>query len=114
MLRFPIWTLLFACGGLCAATPEWAQWAGPNRNFQVADRLIAEEWPETGPPIVWKRALGYGGSSGVVDGNSLYTMYRDCDSEGVVALDPATGRTPSEYKYPDAFLNTLNIRPVPS
>jgi outer membrane protein assembly factor BamB len=113
MLRFPIWTLLFACGGLCAATPEWAQWAGPNRNFQVADRPIAEEWPEAGPPIVWKRALGYGGSSVVVDGNSLYTMYRDGDSEVVVALDAATGRTIWEYKYPAVFLKGMNMSTGP-
>jgi len=113
MFRFPVWTFIVACGGFCAATPEWGQWAGPNRNFQVADRPIADAWPEAGPPIVWKRALGYGGSSVVVDGKQLYTMYRDGDNEVVIALEAATGRTIWEYKYPAVFLKGMNMSTGP-
>ena len=107
-----IW-LLLAASVLSAATPEWGQWAGPNRNFQVADRPIDDVWPQTGPLVVWKRSLGFGSSSVVVDGKQLYTMYRDGDNEVVVALEAATGRTIWEYKYPAVFLKAMNMSTGP-
>src|ERR1700694_5298557 len=93
MIGSAVVRLVFVGGVVFAAGPEWGQWAGPNRNFQVAGRHIAETWPQSGPGVVWKRPLPYGSSSVVVDGNRLYTMYRDGDNEVVVALDAATGRT---------------------
>jgi outer membrane protein assembly factor BamB len=105
--------LAFAAGAMLAAAPEWGQWAGPNRNFQVSERLIAQEWPKSGPHVVWKRPLPYGSSSVVVDGNRLYTMYRDGDNEVVIALEAATGRTVWEYKYPAVFLKGMNMNTGP-
>ena len=96
-----------------AATPEWGQWAGPNRNFQVTARPFAEVWPASGPPVIWKHPLPYGSSSVVVDGKRLYTMYRDGDNEVVLALEAATGRTVWEYKYPAVFLKGMNMSTGP-
>jgi outer membrane protein assembly factor BamB len=96
-----------------AATPEWGQWAGPNRNFHVTARPFAEVWPASGPPVIWKRPLPYGSSSVVVDGKRLYTMYRDGDNEVVLALEASTGRTVWEYKYPAVFLKGMNMSTGP-
>jgi outer membrane protein assembly factor BamB len=109
MMRSALVGLALVSGVGFAASPEWGQWAGPNRNFQVAGRRIAEVWPQSGPPVVWKRPLPYGNSSVVVDGNRLYTMYRDGENEVVVALEAATGRTVWEYKYPATFLKGMNM-----
>jgi outer membrane protein assembly factor BamB len=100
---------IFISGALLAAPPEWAQWAGPNRNFQVTARAIAQEWPSTGPRVVWKHPFPYGNSSVLVDGDRLYTMYRDGDNEVVVALEAESGRTVWEYKYPAVFLKGMNM-----
>jgi outer membrane protein assembly factor BamB len=101
-------------GGVAfAATAEWGQWAGPNRNFQVAARPIAETWPEKGPRVVWKRSMPYGSSSVVVDGARLYTMYRDDDSEVVIAMEADSGKTVWEYKYPAVFLKGMNMNTGP-
>ncbi len=105
--------LILAAGAICAATPEWGQWAGPNRNFQVAGRTLAETWPASGPPVIWKRPLPYGSSSVVVDGKRLYTMYRDGDNEVVLALEASTGSTVWEYKYPAVFLKGMNMNTGP-
>ena len=105
--------VLLAAATLSAASPEWGQWAGPNRNFQVPARAIADRWPEAGPRVLWKRPLPFGSSSVAVDGPRLYTMYRDGDSEVVLALDAATGRTVWEYKYPAAFLKGMNMNTGP-
>ncbi len=105
---------LFVSGAVFAgAAPQWGQWAGPNRNFQVAGRPIAEMWPQSGPRVVWKRHMPFGSSSVVVDGSRLYTMYRDGDNEVVVALESATGKTLWEYKYPAVFLKGMNMNTGP-
>ena len=94
---------------LPAAPPEWGQWAGPNRNFQVPAQPIAHEWPPDGPRVVWKHPIPYGNSSVVVDGDRLYPMYREVDNEVVIALEAETGRTVWEYKYPAPFLKGMNM-----
>jgi len=78
---------------------EWPQWGGPTRNFRIDAAPIARSWPETGPRQLWRRALGEGYSSVLVDGGTLVTMYRRGESEIVVALDAATGTTRWEHAY---------------
>jgi outer membrane protein assembly factor BamB len=78
---------------------EWPQWGGPLRNFQVQSARIARVWPEGGPRQRWRRSLGEGYSSILVDGGTLVTMYRRGDAEVVVALDAATGRVQWEHAY---------------
>lgn len=71
----------------------WTQWGGPNRNFQTQATGIRDQWPATGPKIVWKRPLGEGYSSPAVEGNMLYTMHGKPNEEVVLAADAATGKT---------------------
>ena len=113
MIRGVVFALGLAHGVPGASTPEWGQWAGPNRNFQVPARPIAEAWPASGPQVLWKRPMPFGSSSVVVDGRRLYTMYRDGENEVVVALEAATGRTIWEYKYPAVFLKGMNMNTGP-
>jgi outer membrane protein assembly factor BamB len=109
--RALVWLILG--GAILAATPEWGQWAGPNRNFKVSARPIAQVWPPSGPRVVWKRPLPFGSSSVAVDHNRLYTMYRDGDNEVVLALEASTGKTVWEYKYPAVFLKGMNMNTGP-
>jgi outer membrane protein assembly factor BamB len=78
---------------------EWPQWGGPTRNFHVTSSRIAREWPAGGPRQRWRRTLGEGYSSIVVASGTLVTMYRRGDTEAIVALDEATGRTRWEHGY---------------
>ena len=78
---------------------NWHQWGGPQRNFNVRSAPIARAWPASGPRELWRRPLGEGYSSILVDGATLVTMYRRGDSEAVVALDAANGRTLWEHTY---------------
>jgi outer membrane protein assembly factor BamB len=56
-------------------------------------------WPESGPRQLWRRPLGEGYSSILVDGATLVTMYRRGDAEVVIALDAETGATRWEHAY---------------
>ena len=92
------------------ATPGWAQWAGPARNFHSPSTGLADKWPESGPRVIWSRPLGTGHSSIAVDDGRLFTLYRAGNGrakmgpwnneETVVALDATTGKTLWEHSYP--------------
>ena len=92
-----------------AQSASWPQWGGPQRNFVVDAKGLAESWPATGPRRLWSRELGEGHSSIIVDGDRLYTMYSKGEQEFVVAIDRATGRTIWEKGYA-APTTGLNLR----
>jgi len=82
---------------------QWPQWGGPNRDFRVDLSGVADDWPQGGPAQIWKRALGDGYTSVVVDEGRLYTAYRrtpTTNEEVVVALAADTGKTLWEYRIP--------------
>ena len=58
-----------------AATPEWPQWGGPHRNFEVVSGALKESWPAGGPKQLWSRPLGEGHSAILVDNGKLYTTH---------------------------------------
>ena len=90
-----------------ANAAEWPQFGGPNRNFMVDAKGLADSWPASGPKKLWSRPLGEGYSAVAVDGGALYTMYRRGDDEVVIAMDAATGKTRWEYAYNAAFIQGL-------
>jgi outer membrane protein assembly factor BamB len=102
-LHHAIWLCLCFPVGLkvtaSAQTANWPQWGGPQRNFMVEAKDLAETWPASGPKRLWSRELGEGHSSVVVDDGRLYTMYSRGEQEFVVALDAATGKTIWEKSY---------------
>jgi outer membrane protein assembly factor BamB len=71
----------------------WTQWGGPNRNFQTTASGIKDTWPANGPRVIWKRPLGEGYSSPIVEGGMLYTMYGRRGEEIVLAANAETGET---------------------
>lgn len=96
--------VLVAAGTVAAQSPEWPQWGGPHRDFTSDAKGLARSWPEAGPRRLWSRPLGEGYSSIVVDGRTLYTMYRNQGQDVVVALEAATGKTIWEYAYDAPFI----------
>jgi outer membrane protein assembly factor BamB len=93
ILLFPVLSIS------ASAQAEWPQWGGPDRNFNVKAKGLAQSWPSAGPKQLWTRPLGQGHSSIVVDGKILYTMYSQGEEEVVIALAADTGKTIWEYKY---------------
>ena len=54
---------------------EWPQWRGANRDGISKETGLLKQWPEGGPPLVWKAAgAGRGYSSFAVSKGRLYTM----------------------------------------
>lgn len=78
---------------------EWPQWGGPNRNFAVSIGGVKLDWPPEGPRVLWEAPVGPGSSGVIADDQAAYTLYRDGQSEVVVALDVNTGARIWEHKY---------------
>jgi outer membrane protein assembly factor BamB len=77
--------------------PQWTQWGGPHRNFHTEASGLKDTWPSGGPRVVWRRALGDGYSSTVVEDGILYTMYRKGREEIVLAANADSGKTMWEH-----------------
>ncbi len=101
MLRF--FTLLGLAAVCWAGSLEWPQFGGPRGNFTSDTTGLASSWPATGPKKLWSRHLGDGYSAISVDGNAIYTMYRDLNNEIVLAAEADTGKTIWEYRYDAHF-----------
>ncbi len=86
---------------------DWPQWRGPNRDGISKETGLLKQWPEPGPPLVWKATgAGAGYSSMSVTNGRLYTMGLRGDQEFVIAFDVATGKevwaTPHGKAYRDS------------
>jgi outer membrane protein assembly factor BamB len=92
---------------------DWKQWGGPHRNFKADVKRLANGWPESGPRKLWKRDLGEGYSSIVVENGNIYTMYRKGEDEIAIALSAATGKTLWEYAYKAQVTNEMTRAPGP-
>ena len=51
--------------GHSAVTADWPQWRGPDRNGISPETGLAQQWPASGPPVVWS-ANGLGAGYGTV------------------------------------------------
>lgn len=86
---------------------QWTQWGGPRRNFMADAEGLADKWPDGGPKQLWKRELGDGYSTILVENGVLYTMYRVGGDEFTVALRALNGTTIWEYRNPSPFTPTM-------
>lgn len=104
---------------LLLATPaladDWPQWMGPQRDNIWREEGIIEQFPENGPPVVWRIKIAGGYAGPAVAGGKVYiTDYATGDdvrianferkeftgSERVFCLDEATGEELWRHEYP--------------
>lgn len=55
---------------------DWPQWLGPQRDSVWRETGIVEKFPEQGPPVRWRVAIGPGYSGPAVAGGRVYVMDR--------------------------------------
>ena len=74
--------LLFLFTTWCSAD-DWPQWLGVNREPVWRETDIIDRFPENGPPLRWKAALGGGYSSPAIAGGRVFVMDRVAATEGL-------------------------------
>ena len=76
-----------------AASSDWPQWRGPNRDGLSAETGLLKQWPKDGPPLLWKATgLGAGFSGVSLAGQRIFTMGEQADANHVLALNRADGK----------------------
>lgn len=85
-----------------AASAQWAQWRGPNRDGIVPAVNVPSVWPEE-PTLKWKQPIGEGYSSPVVENGLVFVHSRQDPQEIVTAFDLGSGKTVWSATYPAPF-----------
>ena len=49
---------------------DWPQYLGPDRTGVYSGPALADAWSASGPPVLWRKAVGAGFSGPVVTGGS--------------------------------------------
>ena len=77
-----------------AASADWPQWRGPERNGISRETGLLKQWPKEGPTLVWQQNdIGDGFSGPSVVGSRIYLMSnRGMDNEFVQALSAQDGK----------------------
>ena len=85
---------------------EWPQWRGANRDGISKETGLLKQWPDGGPPLVWKATgAGRGYSSFSIAKGRLYTMGLRGDREYLIAFDVANGKEVWATPHGSAFRN---------
>ena len=76
-----------------AASFDWPQWQGPERNAVSKEPGLLQEWPKDGPPLAWKiTGIGGGYSAPSVAAGRIYGMSNRGDDEIVWCLSETDGK----------------------
>jgi outer membrane protein assembly factor BamB len=101
-----------------AFADDWSRWMGPNRDNVWSETKIIEEFPEGGPPVVWRAEIagGYAGPA-VANGRVFVSDYVTGDDvkianfertkstgiERLICLDESTGKLIWKHEYPVTY-----------
>ncbi len=79
---------------LAAATSDWPQWRGPQRDGISQERGLLKQWPAEGPKLLWQvNDIGDGYSTPAVAGKRIYLMSNHgLENEFVQALSTQDGK----------------------
>jgi hypothetical protein len=67
---------------------DWPSWRGPNRDNLCQEKGLLKQWPENGPPLVWKtKGIGEGFSGPAIVGDRIYITGHKDEKQWVYALD---------------------------
>jgi outer membrane protein assembly factor BamB len=67
---------------------DWPGWRGPQRDGKSTEQGLATQWPEQGPPLLWKiENAGEGFSTPSVVQDRIYLMGNRDGEEWVLAMD---------------------------
>jgi len=80
---------------------DWPQFHGPAHNNTTSETGWRKDWPQGGPPVLWRARVGAGMASFAVVGDRVFTAGNDDhDQDTVFCLDLATGKPVWRHDYP--------------
>jgi outer membrane protein assembly factor BamB len=103
---FVLAALVSLCVTAGQQATDWPQYLGPERNGVYRGPALADAWPASGPPVLWRKAVGAGFSGPVVaDGSTsrVILFHRIAGREVVESLDARTGVAQWTSAYPTTY-----------
>jgi outer membrane protein assembly factor BamB len=94
-----------------AATTDWPQWRGPNRNGISGETGLLTTWPDEGPTLLWEKRAGKGYSSPVVASGRVYLFMQDKNDEAVACFSLDDGKELWRFRYPAQYKNSYGDGP---
>ncbi len=78
---------------------NWPHPRGPHHTGVVAGSNLVREWPEHGPPVLWRRTTGQGYSGFVIDSDRFYTQFQTPAGQFVACFELSSGREVWRTRY---------------
>ncbi len=103
--------LLFSLTTIVARAGDWPQFLGPNRNGVATETGLIDEFPSTGPKVVWRMPGGVGMSGLAIVGDTVCTLVQKEGQQFVVALNTANGKTRWQTAIASAYENSMGDGP---
>ena len=92
---------------------DWPQWLGAGRDGVYSGEDLADSWPKSGPPVLWRKKVGHGFSNPVVSQGRLILFHRRGNKEVVEALDAKTAEPVWSFDYPTNYRDSFRFDPGP-
>lgn len=87
--------LLFLAPPVPAAAEDatdWPQLRGPGRDGKSPETGLLHQWPQGGPAVLWRTAIGEGYSGVAAAAGKAYTLFNAGEKEVLAAFDAVTGK----------------------
>ena len=78
---------------------NWSHPRGPQFNGVIEGGQLADEWPNDGPPVLWRRTLGQGYSGFVIVGGQFFTQFQSAKGQHVAGFDLDSGKEVWRTRY---------------
>jgi outer membrane protein assembly factor BamB len=94
---------ILGAGVQVAAGADWPNYRGPNHDGISSETDWQSQWPDSGPPVLWKSSVGIGFSTTAVSNGRAYTMGntgKDGNTDIVFGFDAETGKEIWRHSYP--------------
>jgi outer membrane protein assembly factor BamB len=95
------------CLAATARGGDWPQILGPHRNGKADGERIAV-WPESGPPMLWQRAVGSGFAGAAVVGGRAVVFHRIGNELVAEALEAATGKPQWKVTFETSYKGSIS------
>jgi outer membrane protein assembly factor BamB len=89
--------LVLASASLLPAA-DWPQFLGLRRDGRSSETIVST-FPDAGPKIVWKKAVGHGLAGPVVVGETVYFFHRDGEQAVIEAFSTVDGSSRWRHAY---------------
>lgn len=110
-LRLALLLPLLLSAPSLAASSDWTQFGGPNRDFSSPSARLADSWPEDGPRELWRKPLGdHGHATVLAEGDKIYIFFRRGQEDVLRSLDGETGETVWETAYDSPLTTGFNTQ----